>query len=85
MWFSLVGAICVAFVYLVFQGPPRHRYHGAGHIDQAMDNFVGQFGKNYPEDVVQSEHGHEPQRNELCPCGSGLKYKRCCGLDSNAG
>ena len=19
-------------------------------------------------------------RNELCPCGSGKKYKRCCGL-----
>ncbi|MBQ4647341.1 MAG: SEC-C domain-containing protein [Candidatus Gastranaerophilales bacterium] len=21
----------------------------------------------------------EPKRNELCPCGSGLKYKKCCG------
>ena len=21
-------------------------------------------------------------RNEICPCGSGKKYKRCCGLDS---
>ncbi len=20
-----------------------------------------------------------PSRNELCPCGSGLKYKKCCG------
>lgn len=20
------------------------------------------------------------QRNDLCPCGSKLKYKRCCGL-----
>ena len=20
-------------------------------------------------------------RNELCPCGSGKKYKRCCGLN----
>lgn len=20
------------------------------------------------------------QRNDLCPCGSGLKYKKCCGL-----
>ena len=19
------------------------------------------------------------QRNDLCPCGSGLKYKNCCG------
>jgi len=21
----------------------------------------------------------EPGRNEPCPCGSGLKYKKCCG------
>lgn len=21
-------------------------------------------------------------RNELCPCGSGKKYKRCCGMSS---
>jgi len=20
------------------------------------------------------------KRNELCPCGSGIKYKKCCGL-----
>jgi len=20
----------------------------------------------------------QPQRNDTCPCGSGLKYKRCC-------
>ena len=20
-----------------------------------------------------------PERNELCPCGSGKKYKKCCG------
>lgn len=23
---------------------------------------------------------HKVQRNEPCPCGSGKKYKRCCGL-----
>jgi uncharacterized protein YecA (UPF0149 family) len=21
----------------------------------------------------------EPGRNDRCPCGSGVKYKRCCG------
>ena len=21
----------------------------------------------------------KPSRNELCPCGSGKKYKKCCG------
>ncbi|MCI0512325.1 SEC-C domain-containing protein [candidate division KSB1 bacterium] len=23
----------------------------------------------------------KPGRNDLCPCGSGLKYKRCCGFE----
>ena len=23
--------------------------------------------------------GKKPGRNDLCPCGSGLKYKKCCG------
>ncbi|MDR3747090.1 MAG: SEC-C metal-binding domain-containing protein [Acidobacteriota bacterium] len=25
---------------------------------------------------AQCSHG---RRNDLCPCGSGTKYKRCCG------
>jgi uncharacterized protein YchJ len=27
--------------------------------------------------LVALKNGH-PLRNDLCPCGSGLKYKRCC-------
>ena len=23
----------------------------------------------------------EPNRNDPCPCGSGKKYKKCCGKD----
>jgi uncharacterized protein len=25
--------------------------------------------------------GHSAQRNDPCPCGSGKKYKRCCGVN----
>jgi uncharacterized protein YchJ len=24
----------------------------------------------------------DPSKNSLCPCGSGKKYKRCCGKDN---
>ena len=27
----------------------------------------------------QESPKHKPERNYPCPCGSGLKYKRCCG------
>ncbi len=26
----------------------------------------------------------EPRRNEPCPCGSGKRYKQCCGLETPA-
>ncbi|MFP4016796.1 MAG: SEC-C metal-binding domain-containing protein, partial [Halanaerobiales bacterium] len=29
-----------------------------------------------PQPVVKPE---EPGRNDPCPCGSGKKYKKCCG------
>jgi len=28
---------------------------------------------------IQIKGGREPGRNELCPCGSKLKYKHCHG------
>lgn len=29
--------------------------------------------------VEQANKGNAPTQNSLCPCGSGKKYKRCCG------
>ena len=31
------------------------------------------------EEKNQEEEPQSAKRNELCPCGSGLKYKKCCG------
>ncbi len=39
--------------------------------------------KNTPAEL--SNHGKEPikiGRNDPCPCGSGLKYKKCCGQNT---
>ena len=30
-----------------------------------------------PVEPIQSET--KPKRNDKCPCGSGKKYKQCCG------
>jgi uncharacterized protein YchJ len=38
------------------------------------------FGKQQPETVqVGAKSFRRVGRNEPCPCGSGKKYKRCCG------
>lgn len=53
------------------------QFHGAS--DQ-----VGQFGPN--KENKKEEKAQQPiinsekvGRNEPCPCGSGKKYKKCCG------
>ena len=35
---------------------------------------VGQF-----EGKPRDDSGHKVGRNDLCPCGSGKKYKKCHG------
>ena len=55
-------------------------------------NIEEQFLQRYPdadpkdlwsmvdaEDSVKAETAPKVGRNELCPCGSGKKYKKCCG------
>jgi uncharacterized protein len=39
------------------------------------------------DETLERQHGHGSHpprvgRNDPCPCGSGLKYKRCCGRSS---
>lgn len=31
------------------------------------------------EKVEKLSANEKPQRNDPCPCGSGKKYKKCCG------
>lgn len=31
------------------------------------------------KDKIKDEEGQKVGRNDLCPCGSGKKYKKCCG------
>ena len=32
-----------------------------------------------PKPITQRHEGPKPGRNDPCPCGSGRKYKKCCG------
>jgi preprotein translocase subunit SecA len=34
---------------------------------------------NRGEDETPAQSGRKIGRNDPCPCGSGKKYKRCCG------
>ena len=41
------------------------------------EGFVG--GKPAPKKPTTVRAGAKVGRNDPCPCGSGKKYKKCCG------
>lgn len=61
------------------------------HIQPTMDYMADCLRKQQPPSQVmewvksgemQKSTGNSPQRNDPCPCGSGKKYKKCCGKSS---
>ena len=44
-----------------------------------QENLTGEGGKK----TVVVRKAERIGRNDLCPCGSGKKYKKCCGAGSN--
>ena len=45
-----------------------------------QDGFEGQGKKTFKKVSVVRREAPKVGRNEACPCGSGKKYKNCCGL-----
>lgn len=45
---------------------------------ELFEKYEKPFLKPLPKEsfVIKQE---KPSRNDLCPCGSGIKYKKCCG------
>jgi preprotein translocase subunit SecA len=43
-------------------------------LSRAAENFVAPT-----EEMSPAKIGDKVGRNDLCPCGSGIKYKKCCG------
>lgn len=73
-------------------GLPGHNYLCAGyqhffqHISRYMNIWRGLLTQGYPPSAIMPWLAQKTPkaaealgRNDLCPCGSGKKYKRCCG------
>ncbi len=43
-------------------------------VEQALEDF-----RSHQDDPPAVTHETKPGRNAPCPCGSGRKYKKCCG------
>ena len=52
----------------------------AGYEAEQVDENIHDMAET---SVPYRREGRKIGRNEPCPCGSGKKYKNCCGLKAN--
>jgi uncharacterized protein len=56
--------------------------HADGHLRQLADAWLARQNQPSPIPELSRDYAQPPTRvgrNDPCPCGSGEKYKRCCG------
>ena len=61
----------------------RYSRNGQTYLRQELGDFIRRDGAwLYKDSKVDPKSGTlpKPGRNEACPCGSGKKYKKCCGV-----
>ncbi|MDR0433716.1 MAG: SEC-C domain-containing protein, partial [Gracilibacteraceae bacterium] len=74
MFQAMIGAIQEDVVTYVLRVTPRVTEAAAANPRQALVE-----NRYSAEDRKPARVDHQVGRNDPCPCGSGKKYKRCCG------
>ena len=56
----------------------KERYARMKNLDNILERNLS--GLNYAQTLISNNiEGTKVGRNDPCPCGSGKKYKKCCG------
>jgi len=59
--------------------PDPELYDMRGMLDNSGDGLTKKERQSNAVHYEDIRRDPKIQRNEPCPCGSGLKYKKCCG------
>lgn len=70
----------VEFVAHYREHAERRRYHESARFRRDSTGAWVYVDGDVPETGTVRRAGPRIGRNEPCPCGSGQKYKRCCGF-----
>jgi len=76
-WAGVLAALVAVVCYVMLVPPARHR-NFPDYMEQARDHSNGFFDRTYDEHHLDNAP-QKIRRNDPCPCGSGLKFKRCHG------
>ena len=70
----------VEFVATYVQDGLRDQHHEISNFVRKDGEWLFEEGEVVPTTIVRE--GPKVGRNDPCPCGSGKKYKKCCGAGS---
>ncbi len=85
MFDGMVSEIRENTVRMVLGAVPRQRIERVQVAKPLSEGFEG-MGKRTPKKIVMVQKTRQKVgRNDPCPCGSGKKYKKCCGAGSSDG
>lgn len=72
-------AVVLAAVQLVTQQPSAPQSSVTINISQVVQQVVRQSSEVDKKPTATRQITNPPRRNEPCKCGSGKRYKKCCG------
>ena len=80
MFIDLVSNIKLEIIKILFtiQLQSKEEREALEKIKETMEKSNEHITTNLAQEAVKSSD-KKIARNEVCPCGSGLKYKQCCG------
>ena len=86
MFDGMVGEIRENTVRMVLGAVPRQKIERVQVAKPMTEGFEG-MGKATPKKIVMVQRTRPAKvgRNDPCPCGSGKKYKKCCGAGLSDG
>jgi preprotein translocase subunit SecA len=79
----MVGEIRENTVRMVLSVVPRQKVERVQVANPLTEGFEG--AKKAPKKIVLTPRTNAAKvgRNDPCPCGSGKKYKKCCGAGAS--
>ena len=86
MFDEMVVDIRSETVRILLSAVPRNQTAQRVQVAKPLqESFEGTPGQRKNKPVVVIRKPERVGRNDLCPCGSGKKYKKCCGAPGNGG
>lgn len=79
---EMIASVLVEEIYKIMKNKREFNEEAYCSKLSMLSHYTGEtIEENFEEETVQVPIRNENKigRNDLCPCGSGKKYKKCCG------